>query len=179
MSFSAWYLRCFAAASVAAALMTTLPARAQVQDSTLPDVLSGTRFPLSLRFRDLDAAWRRVVVGGQTPPAAGQAPGAGEVGVYYTRGETVAVGAETYLVAYRQDPATRARPAGGAAPRRTLDTLLLLSLLNLRTSGDLHDIRPVNVQREVAARSMKPKGPGPVSGPSRAIGAGAASGSGV
>ena len=169
MSFNAQCLRCFAAVSVIAAAMTARPspALAQVRESALPDVLSGTRFPLSLRFRDLDAAWRRVTVGGQTPGAR-PAPGVGEADVYYTRGEIVAVGAETYLVAYRQDPASRARPAVGAAPpRRTLDTLLILSLLNLRASGSLLDIRPVNVQREVATRAAGPARKLPVRGSSR------------
>jgi hypothetical protein len=59
---------------------------------------------------------------------------------YYTKGETVTVGSETYMIAYHFHP--------------TLDKItavaeLTLSLLNLRTIGSLNNIHEFNLEQEI------------------------------
>ena len=158
------------AACLLAAPLATSPAHAQNAASSetatrtsadFKTFLSGTSLPLTLRFKDLTADFRRVVISAQNDSFAtymqmmGAATGI-EMGVYYTRGETVNIGDETYLIAYRPqmpvdaqamrnmghgDPVVQAKP--------TLNTSLSLSLLNLRTAGSFNDVRPYDIKRDI------------------------------
>ncbi|MCW3055009.1 MAG: hypothetical protein JWN14_4179 [Chthonomonadales bacterium] len=78
--------------------------------------------------------------------------------VYYTRGKTVVLGSETYLVAYQPqikdlDFAALMKMKDMAAPPTpkplTPETLLVMSLLNLHTIGNLSNIQPFNLQTEI------------------------------
>lgn len=129
-------------------------------------LLRGDQTPLTHKLSDLDGTWRRLSVSASADSAnPGQAylsllSGAGTADYYYTQGKTETVGSETYLVAYhRQTPtfdfAALMRAGNSATPPKliplTPDTVLSLSLLNLRTAGSLNDIRPFDMQQEISA----------------------------
>lgn len=168
------------------------PARSQETTTTAPSgpprrlemgqALSGSDLPLTLKLRDLNGDWRRVSVNGQLDLggytqilSVAMSSVFGQTGsaVYYTRGDTVTIGSETYIVAYRpplktvdigglimeaakagpkMDPATIQKTLmDRLTPEKlTEETNLALTLLNLRTSGTLADIRPFDLQREIA-----------------------------
>ena len=82
----------------------------------------------------------------------------------YTKGETVALGSEVFLVAYREPGFERAtfRRMGGPYPmvlkapeRFTPDTTLELSLINVHSLGALEGIRGVNVDELIAAHNKE------------------------
>ena len=131
-------------------------------------LLRGDQTPLTHKVSDLDGTWRRLTLdasanGGNASTAylsLFSGLGAAGADVYYTQGRTEAFGGETYLVAYHR----QAKPIDFAALMRagssqnqpkpdplTPDTVLSLSLLNLRTAGSLNDIRAFDVQQEVTA----------------------------
>lgn len=132
------------------------------QAAELKALLSGEQYPLALQMKDLDGQWRRLSAGGGAEAGglsqvyAAMFGGAGAV--YYTKGETVSVGSETYLIAYTRrtrpvDYVTIMQRGPGAMPAEevTAESSLSLSLLNLRTTGSLVDIRPFDLQQELAA----------------------------
>jgi|GEM_PF-5415672 len=111
----------------------------------LPDLISGNRFPLTLKLRDLNNEWRGFSMSGQYEMGDWMQTfsslfGTSASNLYYTKGQTVSVGNETYLVAYRIE----SKPE-----KLTAETSLTLSLLNLRTIGSLNNIRLFNLQQEV------------------------------
>lgn len=124
-------------------------------DADLKVVLSDTSVPLSIRMKDIDGNWRRFSVTGTSASSMkwqvmGAAAGV-EFGVHFTRGQTVTIGDQTFLIAYRFQPQIDARffnwhgHGDPPRPRKPSDlTELSLSLLNLRTTGSLNDLRPFN-----------------------------------
>ena len=79
--------------------------------------------------------------------------------VFYTRGQTIALGGETYLVAYQ--PQTKdidfgmlmkMKDSASPPPPKPLtpDSPLVMSLLNLHAIGNLTGIRPFDLQAEIA-----------------------------
>jgi len=132
------------------------------QSAEMKDLLFGEKYALTLQMKDLDGQWRRLSAGG-----AGDSGGIAAVysamfggggGVYYTKGETVSVATETYLIAYilRGKPVNYMmvmREGPGAGPREevTAESPLGFSLLNLRAIGSLTDIRQFNLEEEIAA----------------------------
>jgi hypothetical protein len=89
--------------------------------------------------------------GGAAPPPAG-AP------AYYTQGQTLTVGTETFLVAYKAqlkglDMAAlmQAGPEAKLPPpdKLTPETPLALTLMNLRSVASITDVRPFNMDREL------------------------------
>jgi len=143
------------------------PAHCQTTNLTdMGQLLQGDRAPLTHKLSDLDETWRRLSLGasdGGNPTSAYLSLFTGLGGasdVYYTQGRLETVAGETYLVAYRR----QAKPIDFAALMRsslrndvpkpeplTPDTVLSLSLLNLRTAGSLNDIRAFDMQQEMAA----------------------------
>lgn len=91
--------------------------------------------------------------------------------VYYTRGQTAAVGGETFLIAYRyQKPemglmqmAMQAAKQGkepgdpemAAAGKLSAESSLALSLINTRTITRLDDIRPFDMNQEIAESAQE------------------------
>jgi hypothetical protein len=134
------------------------------QSAEMKDLLSGEKYALTLQMKNLDGQWRRLSAGG-----AAESGGIAQVyaamfggggGVYYTKGETVSVATETYLIAYalRSKPVnymTVMRGGPGAMPTEelTAESPLGLSLLNLRAIGSLTDIRQFNLEEEIAAHA--------------------------
>lgn len=135
--------------------------------SGLAETISGKATPLERTLKDFDESWRRFTVsepGGSPVNRFLPLPGAHGLlltgpAVYYTRGQTVSVGSETFIVAYRRRDegaglaALMAADRAGQAPPKpeplTLDTPLYMSLLNLRTLGSLNGIRPVVASSEI------------------------------
>lgn len=142
---------------------------AQGVASELTAALSGSAVPQSIKVTELDATWRSF------SPNAEQSDlyvrlshmRAPQSAAYYTRGETLRAGRETYLIAYRQTPV----PVTLADMRRMMmadddgdgvpdsrqngdgklrpDAVLNLSLLNLRTLGNLDDLRAFDPAKDV------------------------------
>ena len=145
-------------------LVVTLASPAAAQPMTLPEVLSGKTIPLTMKLKDLDETWRRLSAGSGADVANplaviyGARMGGLSSSVYYSRGQTVTLFSETYLVAYaaQTKPLDAAKlnavMRSGQPPdieKPTAQTTLALALLNLRTSGSLTDIRPFNLEFEV------------------------------
>src|SRR5688500_6426417 len=111
-------------------------------------------------MKDLDAQWRRFSLNGTSASdlqwqMAAQQAGV-ELRVHYTKGQTVNLGGETYLIAYRLPvrigPCYWDRHAHVERPsaRKPTDTTeISLSLLNMRTSGNLIDVRPFDVAKDM------------------------------
>ena len=129
------------------------------------DILAGTSsIPLSLTLGGLDGTWRRMTTTGPydlgaITQAITSLIGSTGAGVYYTKGQSLSVGATTYLVTYRTQPklfdiTTITQITSGGKPpapeRLTPQTPLTLTLLNLQAAGSLTDIRAFNLQRELA-----------------------------
>src|SRR5579859_4901068 len=134
-------------------LAVALPAygqdtESQVQQTmTFKQLLAGTEPPLSMKLKDLNGDWRRMGVsggadmgmGGYMAMLASMFSGMGlGGGIYYTRGDTVTIGSETYIIAYspktpKIDFAALRHASEPPAPEKlTPDTTLTLSLLNQR-----------------------------------------------
>lgn len=76
--------------------------------------------------------------------------------VFYTKGQTVTLNGETFLIAYQQEktPIDLQRAMQGEIPPTpavTPETSLNLALLNLRNAGNILDIRPFKLEDELAA----------------------------
>jgi hypothetical protein len=153
-----------------ALLAMALPARGQNVD--LKELFSGSTHPLTVKMKDLNTDWRRFSVGSSGGDSGmggffsmimgmlgGAMGGGGGTGAYYTKGETVNIGGETFIVAYRikpkpMDPAAFTTMMGpGSKPpipdKVTEETVLSLSLLSVRGTPSLNDIRPFDMKTEI------------------------------
>ena len=144
--------------------------------SPIERALSGRSIALSLQASALGGQWRRFKPGASPEmDALMQMQGArGQMNVgsneFVTRGDTLAAGGETYLIAYRRkaDPKEMAAamdrfrrhlPDDGSGPLKTDDGFtrmrstdtLLLCLLNTRGMGDLNDIRAFDAKIDIAS----------------------------
>lgn len=147
------------------ALLLTVPVLGQAETGPLEAALAGKDFPLTLKLKDLDATWRRFST--STFPVG--YPVANN-SVMFTKGQTVKVGDETFLVAYRLlvktlDPQQAAQAIawggrgmmmqGGGMPgvaepdKPTAVSPVVLTLLNLRTTPSLLDVRAFNLDVEL------------------------------
>jgi hypothetical protein len=126
--------------------------------------IGGANLPSTMQLKDLDSSWKRLTLGGPLDvghwvQALADYLGTPNPNFAYTKGQTISLGSETYLVAYRptfKGPGVMdmmMSAGGGTAPeppKLTGDTVLSLSLLNLRTVGSLDDIRSFDLNTEVA-----------------------------
>ena len=141
---------------------------------TLPDL------PTELNLKSLDSSWRRFVARdkdsssamyGSWGPQYQQVLNDLGIGVHFTKGDSVKIGDESYLIAYRVDPGMSPqdmqqeiqqrmqafwghgqqqappRPAGKFSP----DTKLKLSLLNLGNLGNLEGLRAYSAKADLLA----------------------------
>ncbi len=139
------------------------PAPVTPPPPTLSELISGKgadSLPINLRLSDLTPAWRRFAVGtvDQGLGALGAymavlSGGQNLGGDYFTSGQTVMLGDTTYLVAYRL-PVKKvdfSSVLGQHADFTILpdqvspDSILTLSLLNLRTVSAIDNIQPFNM----------------------------------
>lgn len=142
-------------------LISVVPVRAQ--DVTLDRVLAGRERPLSIAAKQLTGEYRRMVVGGPAGMASLQNMMVGaktgvEMGLYFSKGEIVTAGGETYLLAYRPnfpiDPMIFNNHGHGnnepvRARKLRPNMMLSLSLLNLRTNARLDDISAFDAKRDM------------------------------
>jgi hypothetical protein len=106
-------------------------------EPSLANVLSGNSVPTSMKLKDLTPEWRVMSTNGQFEIGNFQAFiglfGGGSFATnYYTKGQTVSIGSETYIVAYS---------LLSLADRVSPEMPLNLSLLNLKTIGSMSNIR--------------------------------------
>lgn len=129
----------------------------------MQDVMAGLNLPLVIAVKDLNRDYRRVIIGGQSDMMGLQMRMMGvmagvEFGLYFTKGQTISLGGETYLIAYR--PQTRIDPQafqnrghGNDTPpeptKLSPNTRFALSLLNLRSTDSLNDIRPFDPKQDI------------------------------
>ena len=117
--------------------------RSAIGDTRLADVpnlaniLGGNSVPMSIKLKDLTPEWRAMSTNGQFEIGNFQAFinvfGGGVLATnYYTKGQTVSIGSETYIVAY-----SLLFLAEKVSPEMQLN----LSLLNLKTIGSMSNIR--------------------------------------
>ncbi len=106
-------------------------------EPSLANVLSGNSVPTSIKLKDLTPEWRAMSTNGQFEFGNFQAFinvfGGGVLATnYYTKGQTVSIGSETYIVAY-----SLLSLVEKVSPEMPLN----LSLLNLKTIGSMSNIR--------------------------------------
>ena len=106
-------------------------------EPSLANVLSGNTIPTSIKLKELTPEWRVMSTNGQFEIGNFQAFvglfGGGSFATnYYTKGQTVSIGSETYIVAY-----SLLSLADKVSPEMPLN----LSLLNLKTIGSMSNIR--------------------------------------
>jgi len=136
--------------------LLTLARPAPCQTTDFVAALSGDKHPLTLKLKDLDSSWRRVSTAGsgeatnQMEMYLAMLTGGAE-NIYYTRGETAALGGEIYLIAYHHPVSVNyAALMHGSSdmpplPKITPETTLSLCLLSLRSLGSLRDIQPFSM----------------------------------
>lgn len=108
------------------------------------ELISGKTYPLTLKMKDLNKDWRRMGVGDH---------------FYYTKGQTETVGSETVIIAYRvQWERSGSNTQKPDFPKLTPETVLALSLLNLRNVGSLNDIRLFDLKQEIEEHERMLKG---------------------
>src|SRR5271168_4379148 len=98
---------------------------ADVAVDTFEQAFSSKGLPLSLKLKDLDGSWRRFAAGGggeAVNPAAAMilamSGGAAPVGsVYYTKGQTITIAGDKFLIVYRAQPKAADAAAAMAAMR--------------------------------------------------------------
>jgi hypothetical protein len=100
-------------------------------------ILSGNSIPTAIKLKDLTSEWRAMSTNGQVEIGNFQAlvslfGGGSFANNYYTKGQTVTVGSETYIVAYS---------LLSLAEKISPELPLNLSLLNLKTIGSMSNIR--------------------------------------
>ena len=156
------------------ALALTAATPAFCQGNGLQELLTGASTPATLKLKSLNSNWRRVTLdapgdaksnplgqmmggimgmfmGGANPPVVSPP--------YYTQGKTVTLGGETFLVTYR--PAVKGLDMGAlmkagnggglpAPEKMTAESNVTLQLLNVRSINSISEIRPFNLEQELA-----------------------------
>jgi hypothetical protein len=113
-------------------------------EPSLASVLSGNSVPTSIKLKDLTPEWRAMSTNGQFEFGNFQAfinvfGGGAFATNYYTKGQTVSIGSETYIVAYSLLALNEK-----VSPEMPLN----LSLLNLKTIGSMSNIRAFETSAE-------------------------------
>ncbi len=108
------------------------------------ELFGSKNIPTSVRLRELNSSWRAMGTNGSLELGNFQmlvnsSAGGSFAATYYTKGETVTIGSETYIVAYSLFT---------LVDKVTPDLPLSLSLLNVKTVGSLSNIRPFDVFKE-------------------------------
>ena len=106
-------------------------------DLSFADILRGNSIPTSIKLKDLTPEWRAMSTNGQFEIGnfqtfIGLFGGGAFANNYYTKGQTVNIGSETYIVAYS---------LLSLVEKVSPDMPLNLSLLNLKTIGSMSNIR--------------------------------------
>ncbi len=145
--------------------------------SDFQELISGKQAPLTKQLQDLNDSWRQIAISGQYEMADLMKSWTNLFGanlynnIYYTQGKTVKVNSETYVVAYRLASSGEALNinslfenvmgsvaglAGGdcdaiaSAQKISPETPISLSLLNVKTIGSLNNVRPFDLEADIA-----------------------------
>ncbi|MDE2126242.1 MAG: hypothetical protein KGJ62_06610 [Armatimonadetes bacterium] len=148
---------------------------ASAQQPELKTFISGAAAPTTMQLKDLDATWSVVTIPSQAGAGdfmsmimsmySGAGVGGANPNTYYTKGDTVKVGGDPYLIAWHAHlPAIDLAKLQQFNPLKpqfnpplTGDTTIYLSLINLHTAGALADVHAFDLQREVqASEPVKP-----------------------
>lgn len=149
---------CMGAIATTITLYTT-----PVSANELTEVLADT--PMQLQLKTLDRSWQRLSLNQESlGPAmlfgmSGLLESALRTNIYYTQGQTITLGKQKYLVAYRPEgsgmtltellKSNRNRSPESLIKALTPDTPLVLSLINLAKIESLQDIQPFDLQKEI------------------------------
>ena len=129
-------------------------ANAQVASSPFP-LISGKDAPLTLKLKDLDSTWRVFSASGSSyENLLASAMSGGTATRIFTKGDTVTVGADVFLVTYKPEPPDMAAMFSGGKPTPpkplTPNSVVRLSLLNLHALTAMDGIRVFDM-KEVSA----------------------------
>jgi len=146
----------------APALPLTAPVEGQ---PSITEVLSGKLFPLKQQLKEMDAGWCTFHAGAKDTLSplmimgmmhGGPSPFANLFDGMFTKGQTVVLGGETFLIAYAcsNEPLLKMmmdqEHHGNADPMESLkltpETEVTLSLLSIRTMGNISDIKPFSLK---------------------------------
>lgn len=157
------------------AVMGLFTAPTRAQDVPLLDILAGKTAPLTLKYQELMPEWRQFTLATDGNPMLDlmlhASPGmmSPPQQQYYTKGETITSGGVLFLLAYRRADVSndllKAMAGGGRnedgnnaaitamtnALTMTKDTPLSLCLLNVKTIGNILNIRPLDATADVEA----------------------------
>jgi hypothetical protein len=126
-------------------------------EQTLSEILSGKTIPNTVKLKDLTPEWRTLATNGQFELGSSiqslftSFTGMSLYGSYYTKGQTVSLAGESYIVAY----SLQEKPE-----KITGETPLGLSLLNMKTIGSLTNIHSFNLATETALLEKQLQGAG-------------------
>jgi hypothetical protein len=153
--------------ALVALAFSTLSTSGWGQEVTLTDLLTGKTVPLVMPLKALATGWVQATVRTIAEPDPGvERAGSGvpPASVVFTKGQTVSVDGEKYLIAYtisRQTPLIGADTEAATATLLTPETPVSLALLKLRAIGSLQELRPFDLTqatvkgtRELAARTQ-------------------------
>jgi hypothetical protein len=125
-------------------------------EPTLSEILAGKTIPNTVKLKELTPEWRSISTNGQFELGSSiqslftSFTGMSLFGSYYTKGQTISLAGESYIVAY----SLQEKPE-----RITGETLLGLSLLNLKTIGSLTNIHSFNLEKETIFLELQLLGP--------------------
>jgi len=136
---------------------------AQEEVNSYKELLSGEKYPLTLKLKDLDRDWRRLTLSGVSEMGSylqmvNMMMGALTNFAYYTKGETVTIRNEVFLITYRPhqkqlgwQELMRSGPTSQPPTPEPLtpETTLALSLINARTIGSINEIVPFDLEQEI------------------------------
>lgn len=117
--------------------VVNVTSRLLAAEPSFASILSGNSIPTTIKLKDLTAEWRAMSTNGQVEIGNFQAlvglfGGGAFANNYYTKGQTINIGSETYIVAY-----SLLSLDAKVSPELPLN----LSLLNLKTIGSMSNIR--------------------------------------
>jgi hypothetical protein len=155
---------------------------ARVVETSIGELLAGGAVPLTMKLKEFSPEWRRVSLTGDTMLGMGGAMqsmmqsvgsmfGGGKLAdAIYTRGATLRMGSEWFLIGYRLPAgggmdfgtlmgaamAAGMGPGGKGAPPKmpeanpiTAESDLSLVLVNVKSIASISDIRPFNMQEAI------------------------------
>jgi hypothetical protein len=124
-------------------------------EPTLSEILSGKTIPNTVKLKDLTPEWRSLATNGQFELGSSiqslftSFTGMSLFGNYYTKGQTISLAGESYIVAY----SLQEKPE-----KITGEIPLGLSLLNMKTIGSLTNIHSFNLATETAVLEKQLQG---------------------
>jgi hypothetical protein len=151
------FIRLAISATIATIAIPTFTHLSFAAEPTLSEILSGKTIPNTVKLKDLTPDWRILATNGQFELGSSMQSlftsftGMSLFGSYYTKGQTVSVAGESYIVAY----SLQEKPE-----KITGETPLGLSLLNMKTIGSLTNIHSFNLATETAVLEKQLQGVG-------------------